>query len=202
MKKYIILLFLFGYSILSFGQKEENLNLLETDATYRQEAFNFPIPFAKEIDFKGIADVRFSKGWHDKNSPDFWTYAIGWEIALNEKLSEAALENYMRLYFDGLMDVVNKEDKEIPKTIASFIEISHADDKISYKGSIKIYDAFFTKKTMLLNVTLDYSYCEQKNKSLMLFRFSPKNRETDIWINLEKVKFKNDICSPLLDNEK
>lgn len=201
MKKITLVLFLFAYSILSFGQKQENLNLLETDATWRIEAFSFPIPFAQEINLEGSADVRFSKGWEDEKSSNFWTYTFGWNISLTEKLSEEALEKYMRIYFDGLMNVVNKEEKEIPKTIASFIEIPNSDNKTTYKGNIKIYDAFFTKNTMLLNVTVDYFYCEQKNKSLMLFRLSPKNRDTDVWLDLEKVKFKEDICSPSLDNK-
>lgn len=202
MKKNILLLFLFAYSILSFGQEKENLSLLKTDATWRQEAFNFPFPFAKEIDLEGIVDVRFSKGWADKESPDFWTYAFGWEISIQEKLTEEALENYMRLYLDGLMKVVNREDKVLPKTIASFIELPNAEDQISYKGNIKLYDAFFTKRTMILNVTVDYSYCKQKNKSLMLFRLSPQNRGTDVWLDLAKVKFKDDICSPSVEMKK
>lgn len=201
MKKNILVIFLFAHSILSFGQKQENLNLLETDSTWRKEIFNFPIPFAKGINFEGIADVRFPKGWEDVKSHNFWSYTFGWDISLNEKLTEEELEEYMRIYFDGLMNVVNKDKKEMPNTIASFIEIPNSDNKISYKGSVKIFDAFFTKKALLLNVIVDYFYCEQKNKSLILFKLSPKNNDNDVWLHLEKVKFRDDICSLSLYNK-
>jgi len=203
MKKNIIIIFLFAHTILLFGQKQEDVNLLETDNTWRKEIFNFPIPFAKEIDFEGIADVRFPKGWEDVKSHNFWSYAFGWNISLNKKLTEEALEKCMQIYFDGLMNVVNKEKKkEIPNTIALFTVVFNSDGKISYKGKIKIFDAFFTKKTLLLNVIVDYFYCKQKNKSMILFKLSPKKMENDLWLDLKKIKFRNNICSLTLYDKK
>ncbi len=194
MNKYISIIILLAHSVVSFGQDQNDLDLLETDSTWRKEVFNFPIPFAKEIKFKGTADVRFAHGWEDEKSQNFWSYVFGWSLSLDEKLTENDLEETMRIYFDGLMKVVNKEDKELPNTIASFVESSDSDVNSGFKGSIKIYDAFFTKKTMLLNVTVDVSYCEGNQKTLMLFKVSPKSIGDDVWSHLDEVVYRNEVC--------
>ena len=150
MKTNSILFLLFIYCISAFGQKQEHLDLLETDPTWRKEVFRFPISFAKEIPLEGIADVRFPKGWADQKSREFWSYAFGWNVSLPNKLTQAKLEEYMRIYFDGLMRVVHKEDTEIPKTIASFMALPDPNKNICYQGSITVFDAFFSKKTKII----------------------------------------------------
>ena len=40
------------------------------------EQFPIPIGFATEINFVGIEDIRFSPGWADPKSDEYWTYAF------------------------------------------------------------------------------------------------------------------------------
>ncbi|MFT5386316.1 MAG: CubicO group peptidase (beta-lactamase class C family), partial [Saprospiraceae bacterium] len=49
-------------------------------------------------------------------------------------------------------------------------------------------DAFFTKEPMTLNVSVEKIYCAQKKKSILLFRFSPREFEDDVWQKLAEVK--------------
>jgi hypothetical protein len=42
-----------------FEEEKSNFNLLETDSTWNQEIFHFPISFAPEIKFEGFEDARF-----------------------------------------------------------------------------------------------------------------------------------------------
>lgn len=61
--KVVFSIFLFC-TFFSFGQKIEIKNLIKLDSTWGQEIFPFPISFAQNINYKGIAEVRFPpKGW-------------------------------------------------------------------------------------------------------------------------------------------
>ena len=194
MKKVILTVLLFSYSFFLIGQEKETIDLLVTEDSWRKEAFKFPIPFAKEVDFNGVADVRFTKGWEDKNSPNFWSYAFAWKIVLENKLSETEIENYMQLYFDGLMNVVKKDkSKAIPPTIALFTSTASG-ETINYKGKIRIYDAFFTQDILLLHVEGEYSYCKEQDKSIYVFKLSPKSTEDTVWVHLNKTVLRSDSC--------
>ena len=153
MKKISITILLVLYSIFLIGQDKEDINLLITEDSWRKEAFRFPKPFAKEVDFNGVADVRFTKGWEDKESDNFWSYAFAWKIIIEEKLSDQEIENYMQFYFDGLMNVVNRDkSKVVPKTKASFSSTKSNKETINYKGEIRFYDAFFTQDLSLIHI--------------------------------------------------
>lgn len=195
MKHFLFTLLMLCSTCSLIGQEKEDINLLITDDSWRKESFRFPIPFAKSIDFDGVADVRFTKGWEDKNSPNFWSYAFGWKIVLEEKLSDTEIENYMQLYFDGLMKVVNKDkSKDIPSTIALFTSTTSG-ETINYKGKIRIYDAFFTQKIITLNVQGHYSYCNLQNKSIYLFKLSPQELGSPVWKHINKTTLRSDICT-------
>ncbi|WP_439152377.1 hypothetical protein [Winogradskyella sp.] len=102
----------------------------------------------------------------------------------------------MRLYYDGLMKAVNKDkDFTVPKTIIAFNETTK-DNAIlpSFIGSIKVYDSFFSRKVITLNVSVETSYCENENKYLMLFRVSTLEFENDIWIELNNIKLIDNVC--------
>ncbi len=175
--------------------KKKDLDLLETDSTWGKEIFHFPLSFAPEINFEGFEDARFPPGWGKIESNEFWSYTFAWSINLNKEPTTSELEVNLQMYFDGLMNVVNK-DKEvaIPKTSAIFHEKEKIGNNASFVGVVHIYDAFKTKKTITLNVSVEKNFCEQKNKSIILFRFSPKEFGDDIWQKLNKVKLRANMC--------
>ncbi|WP_117884306.1 serine hydrolase domain-containing protein [Aureibaculum luteum] len=171
-----------------------DLNLIKTDSTWGQEIFIFPIHFAPEIKYEGFEDIRFAKGWAKVDSDGFWTYAFAWSVKANSALSEKEIESNLQLYFDGLMTGVNKDkDKILPKTLAQLDKKEDTNNKIIYTGKISIFDAFTTQKKMTLNVHVENYYLERKKKAVVLFRFSPKYFEHDIWNKLNEVKLRDTI---------
>ena len=169
-------------------------SILETDSTWGTEIFHFPIKFAKEINFEGIEDARFPKGWSDTKNDNFWTYAYGWNINLNTKPTVSQLQKYMQLYFDGLMTSIhNENDAPMTKTIAKF-ETMNSNSNDDFAGTVNIFDGFTTKKPLVLNVLVDYNYCEKKKTSQILFKFSPKKFEHQVWEKLNAIKFKESVC--------
>jgi hypothetical protein len=196
MKNNIIIILLFLNSNVIFGQEQESLNLLETDSTWTKEIIKFPLGFAKEIKFEGFEDLRFPSGWSKQESPNFWSYVWAWSIKDIEGLTEHELENNIQLYFDGLMGInfrKNTED-EIQNTNAIFIKKATSNGNYQYIGKVKTFDMRYTKKPMTLNVLVEQHYCEQKKRSIILFRFSPKSFDTAVWNTLQEVKLRENIC--------
>ena len=189
------MIFLLLYAMTVFGQEKQDIDVLDTGTIWTKELFTFPLHFAKEIPYKGIEDARFPIGWGNKESPEFWSYAFAWHIALTTMPMETELEESLQIYFDGLMKGVNKDkDLIIPKTRALLLKKGNPDSISMYVGEVIIFDAFRTKKPMILNVLVESYHCKENKKSVVLFRFSPKPFEHPIWKKLKKVSLHTDIC--------
>lgn len=163
---------------------------------WRKEIFNLPVRFAPKIPYKGIEEARFSDGWSDKTSEEFWTYLFGWYIETNAALSKKELENNLQHYFDGLMSLINKDKGEIPIKAATKIQLKEKNDQsMIYRGNVMFYDAFFTKNAMTLNLQVEQEFCQQKNKAMITFRFSPKEFNSPIWLKLNSVTVIENLCN-------
>lgn len=179
----------------TFGQSDKEINLIEANSTWRKEIVKMPIRFAPEINYKGYEDVRFAKGWGDKNSPEFWTLAYVWDVNLEKKPTTTFFEDNLQFYFDGLMKVVNSDKTLIiPKTKAFFKEDNIKDGLTTFIGTVEVYDAFATKKPIVLNVTIESFYCLTAKKYIPFFRFSPKDFTHPNWEKLNNLKLQDIIC--------
>jgi hypothetical protein len=122
MHKITVVSILLSFSIVAFGQQKEEISLIQADSTWGREIIQLPFWFAPEINYTGHEDIRFAKGWEDINSVGFWTYVFAWDINLKTNPTAQFFEDNFKLYFDGLMKVVNEDTLlTIPKTKASFI---------------------------------------------------------------------------------
>ncbi|WP_347924252.1 hypothetical protein [Pontimicrobium sp. SW4] len=191
MKK-IITISLFLFSLVGFSQEKQDLAVFETDSTWIKEIIEFPIGFAQEIKYEGFEDLRFPQGWSKEDSPNFWSYVWAWSIIDTEEVTTNDLEKNIQYYFDGLLglDFYKIDDKPLRKTNAVFIK----KNKSQFVGKVKTHDTRYTKKPMTLNVTVETSFCEQENKTIIHFRFSPKPFDNPVWDTLAEVKLKKDFC--------
>jgi tetratricopeptide (TPR) repeat protein len=169
------------------------LELLVTD--WGKEIFHFPIHFAPEIPYEGIEEVVFPKNWIKPDSTDFWSYVFIWALDNKTEITAVELELTMKLYFDGLMAVVNDDkDAEMIKTEAYFQENTNVNDDIDFTGHIRIFDAFATNEPLELNARIHSNYCAERGKLLLLFHFSPQDFNQAIWDKLRTVKVREDVC--------
>ena len=193
--RFLFLTLLVFQSFFILAQDKEDINLLDTDTTWRKETLFFPFPFARDIELEGQIDVRFSKGWSDQNSPLFWSYAFGWDITRTERFTETEIEQIMVSYLGGLMKVVNSDkDFAVPEAIAVFTEQTNDSEEIAYKGKIRMHDSFFSKKIVTLNVIGEYFLCESDNRAKLIFKLSPQDPSHEAWDYLNQAKFQTDVC--------
>ena len=181
-------------SIVTFGQEEEELGVLTSDSTWLKEIIKFPISFAPEIKYEGYEDLRFAKKWRDSTHEDFWCYMFAWHIKSNEKQTVETLEKNIKLYYDGIMKVVNKKkDYEVPETTVLFIKTENNKDA-DFIGKLYVYDSFTSEAMMTLNVSVKAHYCDQTELSTILFKLSPQGFDHDIWQRFDEVKLKVNLC--------
>ncbi|MEP0263045.1 hypothetical protein [Dokdonia sp.] len=195
-RKITLFLILIMCSIFAFGQDSEQVHLIDLDSTWGKEIFPFPIRFAQDINYQGVEEARFPpEGWSDENHQNFWSYAFAWDIHLNKKITENELASDLEKYFDGLVGTDVIKELGTYKAIALFTEIESDETTSFFKGKVKTYDRFTTKKPITLYVLVESHYCKKEEKSIILFRFSPKDFTHDVWKTLETVKLKEPICN-------
>jgi hypothetical protein len=196
MKKILLLAGLLLNTSIILGQQEQHLGVLEADSTWIKEIIKFPIGFAQEIKFEGFEDLRFPQGWSNQDSPNFWSYVWAWSLNNVEGLTTNDLEKNIQFYFDGLLGLNNSPEnkKNTLKTNAIFIKNQDATNNIQYIGKVKTLDTRYTKKPMTLNAEVEHYYCKQQKKSIILFRFSPKEFVSNVWQTLNKVKLQGNFC--------
>ena len=193
MKK-VLLLFLFFYSLLSFGQNDNYENLIKLDSTWGKELFPFPIRFAKTINYKGIAEVRFPpKGWRTPEHIFFWSYTYVWSIDFDKNITAKQLKQDLEKYFDGLNDV-RKDNNIDQKATATISKTQQKKSTAFFEGKLATYDHFATNKRFTLNVKIESHFCKKTRKTSILFKFSPKEFTHKVWKTLEKIELVDGFC--------
>ena len=180
-KKSVLVLIIFTISsVITFGQEKETV--LSAPDNWKSEIIPFPLGFAPSIDFVGFEDLRFSPEWKDSTSQQFWTYTFVWYIEKDSAMTEGKLTEYFNSYYDGLMgvDFHNQKDStksnQLDKTLCLFVKTNEG-----FVGKMRVYDRFFTKDYMTLNIIVKESFCPETNKQIILCDISPKALDHEVW---------------------
>ena len=167
---------------------QEQQSILDAPENWQSELIPFPIGFAPSINLTGFEDLRFSPGWSDTTSNEFWTYMFVWYVEKDSALTENKLTEYFNNYYDGLMGVNehNQRDSakadQLDKTVCNFVK---TDD--GFTGQMKVYDRFFTKDYLTLNIKVNESFCEKTKKQIIYCEISPKDFKHSVWQIFNKV---------------
>jgi len=172
-------------------KKEKVNNLIDLDENWGKEAFPFPINFAPDIPYRGLAEVRFPpKGWRDPKHPNFWSYTYVWDVELTREVTSDELSENLVTYFNGL----NESKDDMTKTKAVLIKIGKDNLTTHFTGTVEIYDRFATHKRITLNVLIESNYCPQRQKTQIFFKFSPKDLTHATWKMLKSIKLTPTTC--------
>jgi len=175
--------------MLTYCQEKESI--LSAPDKWQSEIIPFPLGFAPAINFIGFEDLRFSPGWNDSSSQEFWAYSFAWYIEKDSAMTESKLTETFNSYYDGLMgvDINNQADttnsNPLDKTLCLFVKT-----KEGFTGKMRVYDRFFTKDYMTLNIKVKESFCPKTNKQIILCDISPKAFDNEVWEIFDDVKLK------------
>lgn len=185
----LALIFFTISTIFSFGQ--ENETVLNAPDNWKSEIIPFPLGFARDIEFVGFEDLRFAPNWSDANHDNYWSYMFVWYIEKEESMTESKLTSYFNSYYDGLMGVnlINNEGvtnpNQLDKTISLFIKT-----KDGFSGKMRVYDRFFSKDYLILNIKVRESFSPKTNKQIILCEISQKEFDHKVWGIFNEVTLK------------
>lgn len=189
-KKTIVILIIFIITN-SMVISQEHETVLSAPDNWISEIIPFPLGFAQDIDFVGYEDLRFAPQWSDSTSQNFWTYSFVWYIENHSAMTESKLTETFNSYYDGLMgvDIKNQADStnanQLDKTLCLFIKTSEG-----FTGKMRVYDRFFTKDYMTLNIMVKEMFCAETNKQIIRCDISPQAFDHTVWEIFDNVKIK------------
>ena len=97
-------------------------------------------------------------------------------------MTESKLTESFNSYYDGLMGVNfnNQTDttnsNRLDKALCLFIKTSEG-----FTGKMRVYDTFFSKDYMTLNIKVKEYFCAISNKQIILCDISPKSLDNKLW---------------------
>ena len=155
------------------------------------ERFLVPPSFAAQIQYKGIEDIRFTPGWGNAKSPEYWSYTFLWFLDSLPKINKKILQTNLKKYYTGLIKT-NLDPKKIPaegiletKTSIRKIKTVNGDLK-TFSGTIEMLD-YMQQKPIVLNCLIHFKPYKSKNKTIVFYELSPKLFSDNIWISLNKL---------------
>lgn len=156
------------------------------------ERFLIPIDFAPQIPYRGVEDLRFTKGWSDVKSPEYWSYAFLWLIDGSPTITASEIGKHLTYYYDGLVSR-NIEKRKIPsaiikKTTAKFRQVkAQGLDQKTFVGTISMLD-YMSQKPMVLYALVHLRKCPGQDKTILFHQLSPIQQQDDkVWQNLKNL---------------
>lgn len=155
------------------------------------ERFLIPIDFAPQIRYTGVEDIRFTKGWGDKNSKEYWSYAFLWCLNGSVTVNADSIAKHLNYYYDGLV-ARNIEKRKIPanliiKTKTSMREVkTFSGDLKTFEGTIYMLD-YMGRQPMTLNCVVHFKKCPGTQQSILFHALSPQLYSNEVWVKLKKL---------------
>jgi hypothetical protein len=183
-----LLLIMLCFTATSFGQEEKTV--LSAPDSWLKEIIPFPLSFAPSIPYVGFEDLRFAPDWSDSTNQNFWTYMFVWYVDKSAPVNKESLSKYFNAYYDGLMQIEDQnkdtfKDKPLQKTYSAFIKMANC-----YTGEMRVYDNFFTKNYITLNIRVKETFCEKMNKQIIRCDLSAQPFTHEVWDQFDLVAVK------------
>ena len=191
MKKILRIVF-FLFSAVIVSQEKQELSVLNNNKNWAREIIKFPIDWAPNLKVSGFEELLFSPNWKDSKNEEFWSLVIAWNISSESPFNQSEIANYLESYFDGLMKPNHWETK-FPEPKIHLIKNSKKTLNDSFIGKMTFFDGFHTGKLITVNIIIEQYSSIEKEKTILLFRLSPKKYEHKIWKVLNEIKLKKDL---------
>jgi len=155
------------------------------------ERFLIPISFAPKIYYKGVEDIRFTPGWGNVKSDEYWTYAFLWYLEGSPETDANIIAGNLKAYYSGLIET-NRENYKVPfekliPVVTSFKETeTDKGDIKTYSGIIEMLD-YMQQKPITLNCIVHLKSCQEENKTILFYELSPKPFTHNNWITLNQL---------------
>jgi hypothetical protein len=114
---------------------------------WRTESNLFPLVFAPTIAHQGLLELRFSPGFAQRDSAQYFTYAFVWALKEPDHLRLRKLASELKVYYDGLVTTYGNPEPSGPYT-SSKVEIAFTGRDVC--AVVDTFDPFFTHAALKL----------------------------------------------------
>lgn len=160
---------------------------------WESEVIPFPLPFAPELGYEGVEELRFAPGMFEAGSATYFTYSFIWWLNGKQGFDAETLQADLLAYFAGLYRNVSRTNEKSTKDFSATVERLPAGPKqqnqvANYKGTIYWTDPFVTEQPLALNVKASTWFCPDQNRTAVIFLLSPQPFEGNNWKVLDSVE--------------
>jgi hypothetical protein len=163
---------------------------------WRTERIEFPIPFAKDLDYKGFEDLRFAPGMFKPEAPDYFSYAFVFWIDGPMSFEPPSIEKDLLKYYKGLCGAVAKSRKLDIDLSKIAVQVKKLDKKGKlggeeadrFEATIEMVDVFVTGKPLTLRLECWGRAAGTAKRSCFLAIASPKEKSEAVWETLHKIQ--------------
>lgn len=175
---------------------QESPYSLPSPEGWAKERMQFPLGFAKDLDHKGVEDLRFAPGMFKPEAPDYFSYAFLMWLDGSVPFDAKSIEKDLLKYYKGLCGAVassRKLDLDLSKITVKVVRqekkgrLGGEDADVSH-AQIDWYDPFTTGKPLTLHLELWTRPADDGKRSCLLAIASPKEKTAPIWESLRKIQ--------------
>jgi hypothetical protein len=187
-KKTLLLLILLF--LIKTGYSQQAAYTFPLPQNWGTEKINFPIDFAPKIALKGVEELRFTPGWGDSKSEEYWSYAFLWFVEGKPSFNVDILQSYLTQYFNGLY-ISNLKNKTAPLpsnfTQAQVKKVTTLpNDQETYEGAIATLN-FLTGQAINFNACIHIRNFDNIKRTAVLYEISPLAFGQSAWASLDAV---------------
>ena len=161
-----------------------------------KERMEFPLSFAKDLDYKGLEELRFAPGMFKAEAADYFSYAFMMWIDGKMSFEPKSLEKDLLKYYKGLCATVARGKKLDLDLSKISVKVTKQDKKGSLGGEdadffhaqIDWYDPFVTGKPLTLHLEMWGRAADGQKRSCLFACASPKEKSAPVWEALRKIQ--------------
>lgn len=167
-------------------------------AGWKGEQIPLPPSFAKEMQFKGIEEARFSPGMFQEKSNTFFSYFFVFKIDPGSELTQKNIERELLMYYQGLSRTIfNSRKKEIDTsqftcTLTKAIPLDsqkiYPQELTEYSATVKWTEPFVTQKPQILNLIIQAWTDKTKRHGYLFVCVSPQDFKANIWQSMRDIR--------------
>ena len=167
-------------------------------AGWKGEQIPLPPSFAKEMQFKGIEEARFSPGMFQEKSNTFFSYFFIFKIDPGSELTEKNIKRELLTYYQGLSRTIFNSRKEeidnsqfsckLTKAIPLDSQNIYPQRLTEYSATVNWTEPFVTQKPQILNLIIQAWTDNTTRHGYLFVCVSPQDFEANIWQSMRDIR--------------
>ena len=203
--KPVVTFLVYVISLTAFGQTANT----EFDGAHWNAPYTLAVPFGwraerstvqvPQVTIKGIEDIRYTPGWSNVKSEQYWSYGFLWYLDGAVNTNDHMIEKNLNAYYTNLFEKnISKQNISVKKIAAIKTEVmeiaSENGDLKTYYGTIAMVD-YMDHKPIVLNCIVHVKASHDQNNTFLFFEVSPQPLNNKIWKSLDQLWLNFDVVA-------